>query len=368
MAAPHKPVVHVVLEQCSLETVKTRTGFELLNCDDHIAVCKKNGKDPSVHRPDIVHQVLLALMDSPLNKAGHLHVLMLTKKNVLIEISPHTRIPRTFKRFCGLMGACAPCRARAATSGAPLFGWGGWAHARARSSLTAAAHFFPRSLAPWRAVQLLHNLKVRAADSNDTLMRVLKSSVTQHIPLGCDVIGLEIDAELLDAYDLPARLAGSSSGGGSSGSSSSSSSSSSGSSSGGSSSGAAAAAAAAAAGAAPAEAAGGAKKGKKRPRPEEGGSGGGAAAAEAAAALPAQAGGSGSGSVGAATGRLHVTAPAAATGAPGRDVAIVIGAMSHGNIAAPYITRTFSLSRYPLSAACTVGKLMNAYERHFGIL
>jgi hypothetical protein len=120
MAAPHKPVVHVVLEQCSLETVKTRTGFELLNCDDHIAVCKKNGKDPSVHRPDIVHQVLLALMDSPLNKAGHLHVLMLTKKNVLIEISPHTRIPRTFKRFCGLMGACPQCRAaqRASAAGA----------------------------------------------------------------------------------------------------------------------------------------------------------------------------------------------------------------------------------------------------------
>jgi rRNA pseudouridine-1189 N-methylase Emg1 (Nep1/Mra1 family) len=104
---PQIPRVHVVLEQCSLETVKTKRGFELLNCDDHIGVCKKNGKDPSDYRPDIVHQVLLALMDSPLNKAGHLHVLMLTKKNVLIEISPHTRIPRTFKRFCGLMGTCA---------------------------------------------------------------------------------------------------------------------------------------------------------------------------------------------------------------------------------------------------------------------
>ena len=101
-------MVHVVLEQCSLETVKTKKGFELLNCDDHIGVCKRNGRDPSEYRPDIVHQVLLALMDSPLNKAGHLHVLMLTKKNVLIEISAHTRIPRTFKRFCGLMGASRP--------------------------------------------------------------------------------------------------------------------------------------------------------------------------------------------------------------------------------------------------------------------
>jgi len=46
----------------------------------------------------------------------------------------------------------------------------------------------------------------------------------------------------------------------------------------------------------------------------------------------------------------------------------VVGAMSHGNINPPYITRTFSLSRYPLSAACTVGKLMNAYERAWGVL
>jgi hypothetical protein len=76
------------------------------------------------------------LMDSPLNKAGRLHVfiqtekvssffyaffsffsprfahvhslllfLSLSKKNVLIEVSPHIRIPRTFKRFSGLMGS-----------------------------------------------------------------------------------------------------------------------------------------------------------------------------------------------------------------------------------------------------------------------
>ena len=219
---------------------------------------------------------------------------------------------------------------------------------------TARAH--THAFVPGRTVQLLHNLKVRAADSNDTLMRVLKSSVAQHIPLGCDVIGLEIDAELLDAYDLPARLAG-----GSSGSGSGSSSSSSGSSGSGSAPAAAAAPAAAGAGL---EAVGG-KKGKKRPRAEEEG---GAAAAAAQPAQAAGGGGGGGGGGGAATGRLHVAAPAAGTGAPGRDVAIVIGAMSHGNIAAPYITRTFSLSRYPLSAACTVGKLMNAYERHYGIL
>lgn len=48
---------------------------------------------------------LLTLLDSPLNKAGLLQVYIHTTKGVLIEINPHVRIPRTFKRFSGLMGA-----------------------------------------------------------------------------------------------------------------------------------------------------------------------------------------------------------------------------------------------------------------------
>jgi rRNA pseudouridine-1189 N-methylase Emg1 (Nep1/Mra1 family) len=44
------------------------------------------------------------LMDSPLNRAGLLQVYIHTEKNVLIEINPQTRIPRTFKRFAFLMG------------------------------------------------------------------------------------------------------------------------------------------------------------------------------------------------------------------------------------------------------------------------
>ena len=44
------------------------------------------------------------LFDSPLNRAGLLQVFIHTEKNALIQISPQTRIPRTFDRFCGLMG------------------------------------------------------------------------------------------------------------------------------------------------------------------------------------------------------------------------------------------------------------------------
>ena len=50
-------------------------------------------------------QCLLTLLDSPLNKAGLLQVYIHTAKGVLIEVNPHVRIPRTFKRFSGLMGA-----------------------------------------------------------------------------------------------------------------------------------------------------------------------------------------------------------------------------------------------------------------------
>ena len=45
----------------------------------------------------------MALLDSPLNKAGRLRILINTKKNVVIKINPKIRLPRTYKRFSGLM-------------------------------------------------------------------------------------------------------------------------------------------------------------------------------------------------------------------------------------------------------------------------
>jgi rRNA pseudouridine-1189 N-methylase Emg1 (Nep1/Mra1 family) len=149
--------------------------YQLLNCDDHATYLKKHKKDPAFYRPDIAHQALLMILDSPLNKAGKLKVrrewrsgggrsgaapsahqsmgggaaarrlparsevegpasgqpnqkrtLLLTllqitppscflstttakalyvhtSKNILIQINPKVRLPRTFKRFCGLM-------------------------------------------------------------------------------------------------------------------------------------------------------------------------------------------------------------------------------------------------------------------------
>jgi rRNA small subunit pseudouridine methyltransferase Nep1 len=106
----------VVLEQACLEAYKvskpgnSRNGREgeakytLLNCDDHQGILAKTGRDIADARPDITHQCLLTLLDSPLNKAGRLQVYIHTVKGTLIEVNPHVRIPRTFKRFSGLMG------------------------------------------------------------------------------------------------------------------------------------------------------------------------------------------------------------------------------------------------------------------------
>ncbi|KAJ8005169.1 hypothetical protein DPEC_G00143850 [Dallia pectoralis] len=127
----------VILEGATLETVKVGKVFELLNCDQHKGMIIKNGRDPGKIRPDITHQCLLMLMDSPLNRAGLLQVYIHTEKNALIEINPQTRIPRTFNRFCGLM------------------------------------------------VQLLHKLSVRASDSSQRLLKLIKNPVSDHLPPGC---------------------------------------------------------------------------------------------------------------------------------------------------------------------------------------
>ncbi|KAG1242320.1 hypothetical protein G6F68_016245 [Rhizopus microsporus] len=75
---PQSRKVIIVLENASLEAARLSTRFDtkmqLLNCDEHQSVLKKLGRDIADARPDIVHQCLLTLLDSPLNKSGHLEV------------------------------------------------------------------------------------------------------------------------------------------------------------------------------------------------------------------------------------------------------------------------------------------------------
>ncbi|KAJ8080841.1 18S rRNA pseudouridine methyltransferase [Marasmius tenuissimus] len=154
----------VVLEQACLEAYRisssSKSGrpgkggkegevkYTLLNCDDHQGILAKTGRDIADARPDITHQCLLTLLDSPLNKAGLLQVYIHTAKGVLIEVNPHVRIPRTFKRFSGLM------------------------------------------------VQLLHKLSIRGVNGSEKLLKVVKNPVVDHFPPNTYKITLSGDAPI----------------------------------------------------------------------------------------------------------------------------------------------------------------------------
>ncbi|KAI1906247.1 18S rRNA pseudouridine methyltransferase [Ophidiomyces ophidiicola] len=165
----HSKRLVVVLSNASLETYRAASSasassaapgkparddkYSLLNSDEHIGVMRKMGRDISEARPDITHQCLLTLLDSPINKAGKLQIYIHTAKGVLIEVSPTVRIPRTFKRFAGLM------------------------------------------------VQLLHRLAIRSTNSQEKLLRVIKNPITDHLPPNCRKVTLSFDAPVVRVND-----------------------------------------------------------------------------------------------------------------------------------------------------------------------
>lgn len=151
--------VIIILEQAALETVKTSKGYQLLNCDDHKGLHKKLNREPSQSRPDILHQELMAVLDSPLNKAGYLKVYIRSTKDVLVDVSSQMRVPRTYKRFAGLMGKKSSAM-----------------------SCVLIVVALMRILLLSIAVQLLHTLKIRSSDGNQTLLNVIKNPVTKYLP------------------------------------------------------------------------------------------------------------------------------------------------------------------------------------------
>eukprot|EP00386_Alphamonas_edax_P013143 GDKI01040691.1.p1 GENE.GDKI01040691.1~~GDKI01040691.1.p1 ORF type:complete len:305 (+),score=85.83 GDKI01040691.1:40-915(+) len=151
--------VIVVLEKAHLETAKLKDNYVLLNCDDHKSFLAKNKKNINEMRPDITHQCLMTLLDSPLNKAGKMLIYIHTHNNVLIEVSPQLRIPRTFKRFCGLM------------------------------------------------VELLHKQKIRATDGSEVLLKVISNPVTKYLPPGGRKFGFSVNGRLVRFRDFVQNLA-----------------------------------------------------------------------------------------------------------------------------------------------------------------
>ncbi|KAJ8770038.1 hypothetical protein K2173_009791 [Erythroxylum novogranatense] len=145
-----KPGVIFVLEKASLEVAKVGKSYQILNSEDHANFLGKNKRNPAEYRPDIVHQALLSILDSPVNKAGRLRaVYVKTEKGVLFEVKPHVRIPRTYKRFAGII------------------------------------------------LQLLQKLSIRAVGKNEKLMNVIKNPVTKYLPLNSCKIGFSYSSNKL---------------------------------------------------------------------------------------------------------------------------------------------------------------------------
>ena len=76
----------------------------------------------------------------------------------MIQFHPSVRIPRTYKRFAGLM------------------------------------------------VQLLHKLKVRAADGRETLLKVVKNPIGRHLPAGCVMYGFSVKGDRYTPQAFAAQM------------------------------------------------------------------------------------------------------------------------------------------------------------------
>lgn len=111
--------VHVILADAELEMVPAdiaghpavrkhaqsigkKPGQLLLDANHHWQASKGLKDGERRGRPDITQMSLMALMESPLNKAGGLQVSIHTRNGQWIHIRPDTRLPRGEQRFQGL--------------------------------------------------------------------------------------------------------------------------------------------------------------------------------------------------------------------------------------------------------------------------
>lgn len=145
--------VIVILEHCPLATIQGEKGFELLT-EKHRNVHRKRNQDPNEWRPDVVHQCLLHLLDSPLSRAGMLQVFLRTKKGVCIAVDPRLRVPRSMRIFEKMI------------------------------------------------VSLLYKMKIRSTTGYLNLMKIVKNPITDHIPANLRIIRVEKDGELIDPFEM----------------------------------------------------------------------------------------------------------------------------------------------------------------------
>ncbi len=70
-------------------------------------------------RPDIIHNTLLQILETPLNWEKHLRVFVHTQENHVISIDPKVRLPKNYVRFVGLIEQLFGQK-RVPTEGEPL--------------------------------------------------------------------------------------------------------------------------------------------------------------------------------------------------------------------------------------------------------
>ncbi|KAK9265819.1 hypothetical protein L1049_001786 [Liquidambar formosana] len=93
-----------MLDKAPLRKGLIRKRWKILNSEEDADFLLKQKKNLNDYRPDIVHEAVRAIFDSPLNRAGMVGAVYVKIDNgVWFEIKTHVRIPRTCKRFCGVM-------------------------------------------------------------------------------------------------------------------------------------------------------------------------------------------------------------------------------------------------------------------------
>ncbi|XP_020223117.1 ribosomal RNA small subunit methyltransferase NEP1 [Cajanus cajan] len=139
-----------ILDNASLIKGLVRKEWKILNSDEDAQFLLKQNKNLNDYRPDIIHEALRCILDSPLNKAGMVEAIYVKiDQGRLFEVMPHVRIPRTCSRFCGVI------------------------------------------------LELLQKSSVRAKDTNEVLLRVVEEPVTRHLPINSYIVGLSYTSEKL---------------------------------------------------------------------------------------------------------------------------------------------------------------------------
>ncbi|XP_073304375.1 uncharacterized protein [Primulina huaijiensis] len=139
------PGVIFVFEKASLVLAKLKNSYQIINPDEHVTFMKKHNLNRSDYRPDIIHEVLVRLLDSRLNLCGGIQaVYVKTIQGHLIKIEPNLCVPRTLKGFCAMMS------------------------------------------------QLFQNLSIKGSGRSKCrkLLQMVKNPVTMHLPVGSQKIGL----------------------------------------------------------------------------------------------------------------------------------------------------------------------------------